>query len=237
MRLLSLALLLALIVLALRLGAGLLLLSRRTGGWPERCLGAAIVLKMLALALFATSRSPEMFGTPTANYLAAVGAFALSTAVLLVYGFTWIVFRQRDGVAVLFVAAGGALASGAGMGLVLAGWDASTMLEAMPQMRPYSIALLASIGAAYGWSSVEALRCWLRHRRQLRIGLGDPVVVNRFLLWVFAGGSVAWLCLVLTGLQLLGVVVMQDTAALAATGAGGFVATASWWVTFFPPRW
>ena len=38
--------------------------------------------------------------------------------------------------------------------------------------------------------AVESFRYWLMLRRRLRLGLADPVVTNRFLLWaVFATGS------------------------------------------------
>ena len=224
-------------VVTLRLGLGLLWRSRHTGAWPERCLGLAVVFSALALPLFAFSRVPGVFGTPKGNWLAVVGSIVLGTGVMFLYAFTWVVFRQREGLAVLLVAVGSSLAYGAGLGMAVAGWDARTMVEALPQMRPYTIALLVSIATAFGWSSVESFLCWLRHRRQLRIGLADPVVVNRFLLWTCAGGSIAWLSAILIGLLMSGVVIVRDQLGMSCIGIGGSMAAASWWLTFFPPRW
>lgn len=224
-------------VVALRLGVRLLRRSLRTGAWPERCLGLAVVLMTVAFPLFVLSRAPAVFGSSTGNYVATIGATMLSTAVMALYVFTWVVFRQREGMAVLFVAAGSSLAYGAGVGLVVSGWDAHSMQEALPWMRPYAIAMLVSIGLAFGWSSVEALLCWLQQRRQLRIGLSDPVVMNRFLLWTVGGSSNAAVTVALAAMTLSGVVVMQDPLAMACMGIAGCVASVSWWLAFFPPRW
>ena len=38
------------------------------------------------------------------------------------------------------------------------------------------------------WGAGEALGWWLRMRRRLRIGIGDPLVANRFLLWGIGAG-------------------------------------------------
>lgn len=227
-----------LVLVALRVGFGLLRLSLRSGGWPERCLGCALVLLgVVAMPLCGYGRSPAAFGTPTGNWAFAIGDGAVAVSTGLLFAFTWITFRQRTAVAALVVALGSALAVAASVGLVLAGWNASTMLEATPHTRPYAIAQVAIFGTSLLWSSLESHACWLRHRKQLRFGLGDPVVINRFALWTLAGGSLAVLMLSLTGLLMAGVVLLQSPPTLAFIGLTGGVAGISWWLTFLSPRW
>jgi hypothetical protein len=43
--------------------------------------------------------------------------------------------------------------------------------------------------AVYGWSVFESLHCCALMRRRARIGLADPMVARRFLLWGVAGGA------------------------------------------------
>jgi hypothetical protein len=46
----------------------------------------------------------------------------------------------------------------------------------------YWLAFVARVGA-FAWVAVEALRYWAGARKRVRLGLADPLVSNRFLLW------------------------------------------------------
>jgi hypothetical protein len=91
-------------------------------------------------------------------------------------------------------------------------------------------------GIGFGWAGAEALIYWTKLRRRAALGLSDPVVTNRFLLW---GGCCAatspiafWVCwLALHGLGLGSGYAPAELA----TSVGGLVNGAVWMLTFVPP--
>jgi hypothetical protein len=94
---------------------------------------------------------------------------------------------------------------------------------------------------ALGWTSWEALRYGRQMRRRLALGLADPVVVDRLLLWG-GGVGVATLMSLTTGIARLRGVDLQATLAGAAfVGISGVIAAGSIYLAFFPPaayaRW
>lgn len=96
---------------------------------------------------------------------------------------------------------------------------------------PY--ALLAA--GVYAWSVVESLRCYRQMSRRARVGLADPVVARRFLLWALAGVS---------ALGIFAVVMidrLDDAGALSAwtvllSSAFGITAAVGISLAFFPAR-
>jgi hypothetical protein len=86
--------------------------------------------------------------------------------------------------------------------------------------------------AAPIWSGYEAFRFHGLMRRRLQLGLADPLVTNRFLLWglaqiaALAGLSMRVLDAHGVGVQVAAVV--MPTAGLASAVA--------YWITFFPPE-
>lgn len=96
--------------------------------------------------------------------------------------------------------------------------------------------LTCAIG--FGWSGVEALLYWAKLRRRQLLGLADPVVTNRFLLWgacCVATSPVAfWVfTLAIQGHGLGSGYVPAEIA----TSIGGLVNCAVWSLTFVPPKW
>ena len=74
------------------------------------------------------------------------------------------------------------------------------------------------------------------------MGLGDPVVANRFLLWGIGAGAAGLGSAIGTLVQLVtGVVSTQVPWVLASSSAHGFVAAVAMWLAFMPPaaytRW
>lgn len=91
--------------------------------------------------------------------------------------------------------------------------------------------------AALLWGSFEALRYHGRMRRRARIGLGDPVVENRFLLWGLGAGAAGLGSLVsmVAGMG-GGAEVLLDPALLGVLSIHGLVAAVCMWLAFLPPR-
>ena len=72
-------------------------------------------------------------------------------------------------------------------------------------------------------------------RRRLALGLSEPVVVNRLLLWGLTGALEALINLVDLVLHLNGLSPMSDGRAMAVTAIGGVIASALMYLTFLPP--
>jgi hypothetical protein len=94
----------------------------------------------------------------------------------------------------------------------------------------------------FGWASLESLRYYGVMRRRRSLGLVDPVVANRFLVWGAGGGSS---CLLTFALSV--VIATRSEIAIADPFVSWFLVSAGflnalfWWLTFAPPtsyqRW
>ena len=92
------------------------------------------------------------------------------------------------------------------------------------------------------WNSVESLLYWRRLRRRLRLGLADPVVTNRFLLWgissaaAFFGSGLIFVFVTVTGIDPNQIPSLNLIVSL-----HGLVAAIAMWLAFQPPasyvRW
>jgi len=86
------------------------------------------------------------------------------------------------------------------------------------------------------WGSVEALRYWRLMSRRSRLGLADPVVTNRFLLWGLGAGAaglgttVGSVAQWWTGLPPLEIPFVTLSSSL-----HGSVAALAMWLAFLPP--
>jgi hypothetical protein len=166
---------LGLIVLAARL----LRLFLRTRRLPE--LLVAIYFLVAPLGISLSIRIPR-FDPQYAGALraASAGLFSIGGAVFLL--FAWCAFRPQDRWAKALAWGGSALLAVTwAIGVATGGFaqDMSLWLRLPPYL-------------SYVWVFVESLRYHLLLRRRERLGLADPVLVNRFLLFaVFTGGVVA----------------------------------------------
>ena len=100
---------------------------------------------------------------------------------------------------------------------------------------------LAGRLASPSWLGIEAFLYWNAMRRRARIGLADPVVANRFLLWTVASAT-GLLCL-LTSVppHYLPAHHWLLELDLFVFSAAGIATAAAYWLAFFPPgryrRW
>ena len=88
------------------------------------------------------------------------------------------------------------------------------------------------------WGSYEALRWWRRMRRRVRLGIGDPLVASRFLLWAIGAGmaglgsGIAMFVGLATGRA------MNELPALTLVlSLFGLVSAISLWLAFAAPEW
>lgn len=116
--------------------------------------------------------------------------FASSLAMVLgwigVFAFTQRVFRPGSAPARALAAAGAAtllygLAAGVGY---IARVETHAALESTAS--PLLWIQFAAI-AAYAWTAYEGFRCWAQAKKRMKLGLAEPLVANRFLLWGCVG--------------------------------------------------
>ena len=223
-------------------GVRLLLLTRRTRQLPELLVGlgfATIGLLGYPIAVLSGFGRGSVADMHTDVWFA--GVLVMDAGLACLYAFTARVFRAGRVWAVWLVVAltGGSIVSGSGA------WFA--LHEALPSELSFQVTrgwiLLGQIGsgAGFGWIGVES---WLQLRmaqRRSALGMGDPVIANRFLLWVlfasFATGmNVANSCALLAGVSAAENFWVQ--AVMAVFGLGAAVAM---YLAFLPPagylRW
>jgi hypothetical protein len=112
------------------------------------------------------------------------------------------------------------------------------------------LAVILVRSASLLWLFLESAGHAQRMRRRVRLGLGDPIVANRFLLWSIWTGALACIPLFVLSLRALGVLVepvpgeplpASLRAILAVLAAAGGAALGAGWLAFFPPvsyrRW
>jgi hypothetical protein len=168
------------ILVSLVVGVRLLLLARRTRQLPEFAVG-------LALFLMGGFGWPLLVAAQRATALpdAARTSLALASTVLMAVGetalavFTWRVFRPETDWARVLV---GAVAAGFVTCIVgEAFWPgyAAIALESASPWLLYQILPTVCLG----WSGFESLRHTRASARRQRLGMADPIVTNRFLLW------------------------------------------------------
>jgi len=229
---------LAFFVVSLVVGVRLLLLWGRTGELPEFLIGVGVLgigpvgFGAMMIASVLKAGHPEvsalLFGLASATV--SVGVFCKCV-------FNWRVYHRVSRVVAGLTAVVGVVLVGVfGVRLLGAGFE--------PVSPPDGLTLCQSttqIGCLL-WGSGEALRYWLMMRRRARLGLADPVVTNRFLMWGIGAGAagvgsaIGTIWSVITGDATL-----QTPWIVASSSAHGFVAAVALSLAFVPPaayrRW
>ena len=161
------------------LSARLFRLAHRSRQLPELFVGIYFLAAPLAVSV---SIRITRFDPQHSEALRALASGLFSVGGIALLLFAWCVFHRRAAWARALAWGGSAaiaalwavevLSRGFGDGASIWGW-----------FIPY---------VSYAWVFVESLRYWRLLRRRLRLGLADPVVVNRFLLFaIWTGGIVA----------------------------------------------
>jgi hypothetical protein len=166
-------------------GVKLLVLARRTRGFPELVVGFSLfILSGVAWPLMLVARAPVPEAVLRAAFLGASVAMALGWAG--VFLFTWRVFQPNAGWARALAAAGIAAQLAAGVAGAL---RALTLPDATALRTPAlpGLVLLLSAQAVYAWTALESFRYRALLRRRIPLGLADPLVADRFGLWGWTG--------------------------------------------------
>ena len=231
----------AYVVVGLVIGVRLLRLARRTRGFPElvlglaECLLAGVVPPMFILTQVVSE--PE-FVVRASAFLGHL-AYTVGCAVMIV--FTWRVFRPGEAWArALLYGALGVLGTG-GVFQMARAFIAPGVAELRdPQTTPFLVMEWVSL-AGFVWTAVEAFAYHAQLRKRRALGLVDPVVTNRVLLWgvVGLGGVVAAGAPVTA--SLLGMSVSTDLSTRLVCALATVVSSVAIQLAFLPPafylRW
>jgi hypothetical protein len=215
---------------SLFVGVRLLVLAARTRERPELLIGVA-VLGIGPVGFGLQTLAGATPGAALAEPLAAAGAIAVAVGLWAKLGFNWLVYR-RDSPAAL-----------AAM-LTLAGLIAAHLV-AQPLLGSFleatrDVGLAAQRGAiqsiALFWGAAEALAYWTQLRRRARLGLADPVLVNRFLMWAISAAAAGLgTALGVAASLATGKGPLELPAVLVSSSAHGLVAALGMWLAFAPP--
>jgi hypothetical protein len=213
-------------------GLRLLRLACRTGEWPERLIGGAFL-------------AGSMFGYPTLVAADRLRAVAPDPALILFFaGWTGLVvaavcllaFWQRVYHPDWLAARRTFLVGSAFLVVSLFGLVLTHSAGAQASASPWYLPGLVAQGTAYALNGWASARYWQMLRRRLSLGLVDPIVVNRILLW----STAAW---AITLQYLYSTMVAVMTGESSVTGFGvalvsslGLIAAGTILLAFFPPR-
>jgi hypothetical protein len=223
------------VAIAVSFGVGVPILARSAARRDRAgvLLALSVVLDGVEWSCWALSIHTPANGTPLGDALAVACRVGVSASVFCLLLFTRLAFRPAERWA-------GALVAALGLAM-LAGLLGSGSLGDWGGFRNDNAWIWLENAAQLGvylWACAEPARYNAKLRRRWRLGLADPVVVNRILLWacyggVFAISQLVWMAVVavsesLTALDPLLV-------ALGVAGQGAL------WLAFLPPlpyrRW
>jgi hypothetical protein len=233
---LSLACLVLYTVTSFVVAVRLIVRSRRSHGVPELLMGLTyltapgIGYPLAVLAPAMPSRELSILSIAVGETLIVFGCscFLLFNAKVFRPSAAWAIAAACAGIVALVVG---------GTGVVLANLSSADLAVVGERARGAMALLLLTLGLGYAWTAVEGLRYHRMLRRRLVLGLAEPIVANRFLLWAVAGlVSTAWNS-VGAWYLLAGVNVMTHPVPLLATSLGGLVGAVLQILIFMPPAW
>lgn len=212
-------------------GVRLLALARRTREAPELAMGLAFVLSgAIAFPLLTAAGFLAAADEPTlARGAAAIGTTSLFAGYVGLAIGGWRIYRPSERWPLVPIAAGTAL-------LVVASAVSFVSTDSRPGgLRDVFFWTGASVGSlTFGWNAFESFSLYRQLRRRLALGLAEPEVANRVLLWGI--GSCAACAMTLHGLAsrlLVGQVLGDGYRVI--SSALGLTAAIAIALAFFPP--
>jgi len=211
-------------------GVRLLGIARRTRQLPEAMLGMAfLLLGGIGYPLTTAARRGALGSEEGNAALMALGLLTQNVACFGVYLMTARTFRSGEGWAraLVWLAAAAFTASLAG--------QAATDRFAPHSMSPAYWLGLGARTAAFAWACAESWRQYRLATRRLQLGLVDPLVANRFLLFALGMGGVLSAFLVFVAGSLTSENPAESRWVLALTGCVGVLTAVPTWLAFLPP--
>lgn len=205
----------------------------RRKAFPELALGLGFLFSgcLGFLLMIAPMLVPEM-GADARATTAITGHAIANIGFLGLYAFNTVVFAPGRPLAVAASGVGCLVLAVAVVGGAVAGAGTLQQLDS-----PWYWCNFAGHAGAFLWSAVAGLQEHAQARRRLALGLADPVVTNRFLLWGLFGVCATTLLVVGMLGTWLAEVPGQPPLPLALLVSGlGIGAATCMWLAFFPPQ-
>lgn len=226
----------ALLLVAGIVGIRLLWLSHKTGGVPERLMGAGLfILLVIYLPMMAVSGMGRLAVGELKLGLLAFATVLLWGSFTSLVAFTWKAFRPNAAWATMLTMTLSASVAAAGGALI------ATLMMAPPEASSFEAGkfwtglIRIPMLINFVWTGAEGMIAYRMARRRLAIGLGDPIVANRFLLWSIVGvvqvvtqGTGYWL-------HLMGIGLMASPVGLFVAAVGAMAGSVLMVLAFVPP--
>lgn len=227
-------------VTSLVVGTRLLARARRSRGWPEFLMGLTYTAApglgypLVITAVLWPTREASLTATVVGQILVIFGCSAFMI-------FNAKVFRPSAGWALSLAYVGVSVIVAGGCAVILAHVSTADLALAVDRGRSGTAAMLTALGAGYAWTAFEGIRYNRMLRKRIALGLAEPIVANRFLLWALAG-IVATLWNTVSVYYLLsGANIGTHPVPLLATSLGGLFSAVLQVLIFMPParyvRW
>jgi hypothetical protein len=196
---------------------GLALLTSASLGYPSIVLAAA---------------APEL-----GPWLSHLGLLAFQVGVSLYAHFNARVFRPGVGWASAFASTCTHIFAVVLAVVVYLPFAVGSPEAAAEHVRPFVVLNQGTLVAISAWVALEGGLYYARLRKRRAVGLADPLIVNRFLLWTVQGTLSLANMLVAFWLMLGGENVVASTLSIASTSASGLVGAVLTVLIFMPPAW
>lgn len=227
---------LAFVLFGAVVGARLLLLWRRSRQLPELLLGGGLFLFSAVSQPLILAAQPvaDAYGRGASLMVLTPGLVASIASLTSLYAFTTVVFHRGSRTArrVVWMALGASTASAVALLGSLGGTPPGQPFDPVARAALASFSLVFAAGLA--WTAAESLHYYSLMRRRIALGLADPIVTNRLLLWGLGCGATATSTVALTLCAALGMNFSSDPLPVVLISAGGMVCSVSWYLAFMP---
>ncbi len=236
MHLLGLSPMLALLGVGLVVAFRLIRLGEHTRASPELALGGGLLLvAVLGLPLSALGRLPSIGATGLGTALFHAGMLCVCCGIWLFYAFTWRVYYADSKPAMIWMVFISLVLIACFVGYAVITSMGGDLETAIRRGRPVGFCIIAATGGSFLWTSVESFRYHRMLMRRHALGLADPVVCNRVLLWALSGLAGTLMILAVIGFFLNDVVVVRSSPAITVISGMGSVMALCWYLAFLPP--
>lgn len=221
---------------AILIALGMCVLLRAARSGAERAVGFHFVCLGLGALPALTVPASGLLDPTSLPVALAVGHALLSLGFASLYVFVWRCFGPGSVWRRTL-----ALSGCAALGTAYLGQGLATGFQPLGGDAIRVTVLLRS--GAFLWAFVETLRFWSLMRRRVALGIGDPVVANRFLLWSLWTGS-------MSGVMAIGITArfldlrlgpsapaLERALVVVPVSLGVLVAASCLALAFFPPAW
>lgn len=216
-------------LLLILLGVRLLVLAARSRKLPELWIGLFFVSTTPGAWLLMRAVGAVRAGVVPAWATVATGMALVAVGTIAAWLFTYQVFRSESRVALAVAVAGSLLCL----------WGAFQQVGGLSLQIDVSRVRLEFVVAralCFGWATWEAARMYRMMRRRTALGLGDPVVRNRFLLFALWSAPMSLLPLLQTVDRLVGTPGRYPLWVSVLARPIGAMMLVAIFLNFFPPR-